>query len=77
MLAAVGLSALLAASVTAFTVLKVFGALYLAWLAIDAIRSGSALSVKEEGRKPTPFWRTFLVGPRHQHHQPEGRCFSS
>jgi threonine/homoserine/homoserine lactone efflux protein len=43
-LVAVGLSALLAASVTAFTILKVVGALYLAWLAVDAIRNGSALS---------------------------------
>jgi threonine/homoserine/homoserine lactone efflux protein len=61
-LAAVGLAALLAASTTAFTVLKIVGALYLAWLAVEAIRSGSAPSVEAEGREPTPFWRTFLVG---------------
>jgi threonine/homoserine/homoserine lactone efflux protein len=60
--AAIGLSALLAASATAFTVLKIVGAVYLAWLAIDAIRSGSALNVSEEARRPAPFWRTFLVG---------------
>jgi threonine/homoserine/homoserine lactone efflux protein len=40
-LVALGLSALLAASATAFFVLKVAGALYLLWLAIDAIRNGS------------------------------------
>jgi len=62
LLAALGLSALLAASVTAFTVLKVVGALYLLWLAFDAVRNGSALSVKEEGRAEVSFWRTFLVG---------------
>ena len=44
-LVAVGLSALLAASATAFTILKIVGALYLAWLAFDAIRNGSALSL--------------------------------
>jgi threonine/homoserine/homoserine lactone efflux protein len=62
LLAALGLSALLAASVTAFTVLKVVGALYLLWLAFDAVRHGSALNVKHEGRAEVPFWKTFLVG---------------
>lgn len=60
--AAVGLSALLAASATAFTALKIVGALYLAWLAIDAIRSGSALNVKGDDRPPQSFWKTFAVG---------------
>lgn len=62
LLAALGLSALLAASVTAFTILKVVGALYLLWLAFDAVRNGSALSVKEEGRVEVPFWKTFFMG---------------
>ena len=62
LLAALGLSALLAASVTAFTVLKVVGALYLLWLAFDAVRNGSALSVKDEKKAELPFWKTFLVG---------------
>ncbi len=48
-LVAVGLSALLAASATAFLVLKVVGALYLLWLAVDAVRHGSALNI-EAGR---------------------------
>ena len=61
-LAALGLSALLAASVTAFTVLKVVGALYLLWLAVDAVRHGSALHVKEEGRAEVSFWKTFFMG---------------
>jgi threonine/homoserine/homoserine lactone efflux protein len=51
MLVAAGLSALLAASETAFTILKVAGAAYLAWLAYDAIRNGSALSLE---RRPPP-----------------------
>ncbi len=45
-LVALGLSALLAASATAFFVLKVVGALYLFWLAVDAVRNGSALSIE-------------------------------
>lgn len=49
-LIAAGLSVLLAASVTAFTVLKVVGALYLAYLAYDALRHGSALSLDRKGR---------------------------
>jgi len=48
-LVAAGLSVLLAASATAFTVLKIAGALYLAWLAIDAVRSGSSLSLDKKG----------------------------
>lgn len=59
--AAFGISALIAASATAFTVLKVVGALYLAWLAIDAIRHGSALTVRAE-RVRTGLWRTVWMG---------------
>src|SRR3954470_18169422 len=43
LLATFGLSALLAASATAFTIVKFVGVGYLLWLAIDAIRNGSAL----------------------------------
>ncbi len=62
LLAALGISALLAASATAFLILKVVGALYLLWLAIDAIRGGSALNVRAEGQKPASTWATFLMG---------------
>jgi threonine/homoserine/homoserine lactone efflux protein len=62
LLAALGLSALLAASATAFTVLKIVGALYLLWLAVDAVRNGSALNLKAEGRSAVSFRRTFLMG---------------
>lgn len=60
--AAVGLSAVLAASATAFSILKIVGALYLAWLAIEAVRSGSALNVKAEAAAPASFARNFMVG---------------
>jgi len=49
-LVAAGLSVLLAASETAFTILKVVGAAYLAYLAIDALRHGSALSLDRKDR---------------------------
>ncbi|TDD65470.1 LysE family translocator [Jiangella aurantiaca] len=39
--AAVGLSALLLASATAFTVLKIAGAVYLLWLAVQMLRSAA------------------------------------
>jgi threonine/homoserine/homoserine lactone efflux protein len=62
LLAAIGLSALVAASATAFTVVKVVGALYLLWLAIDAIRNGSAFSLRAERQVQPPLWRIFLLG---------------
>ncbi|MDJ1159750.1 LysE family translocator [Chelatococcus sp. SYSU_G07232] len=62
LLAALGLSALLAASATAFTVLKVVGALYLLWLAVDAVRHGSALNLRQGKREEVSFGGTFLVG---------------
>ena len=45
LLAAFGISALIAASPSAFLALKIAGALYLFWLAIDAVRNGSAVNV--------------------------------
>jgi threonine/homoserine/homoserine lactone efflux protein len=62
LLAALGVSALLAASETAFMALKVLGALYLLWLALDAIRNGSALNLKAEGKREVSFGATFLLG---------------
>ena len=46
LLVALGISALIIASPTAFTVLKTGGAAYLVWLAVQAIRHGSSLSIK-------------------------------
>jgi threonine/homoserine/homoserine lactone efflux protein len=62
LLAALGVSALLAASPTAFTILKVAGALYLLWLAVDAVRNGSALNLRPGGAGPVSFWGTFWLG---------------
>ncbi|MEO4001155.1 LysE family translocator [Mesorhizobium sp. CAU 1732] len=44
LLVSLGLSALIAASPQAFLALKIFGAGYLIWLAVQAIRRGSAFS---------------------------------
>jgi threonine/homoserine/homoserine lactone efflux protein len=60
--AALGLSALLAASALAFTMLKVVGALYLLWLAFDTLRNGSALNVRTERARPETVGRTFVAG---------------
>jgi threonine/homoserine/homoserine lactone efflux protein len=62
LLAALGVSALLAASETAFLILKVLGALYLLWLALDAIRNGSALNLKDDAKREVSFGATFLLG---------------
>lgn len=62
LLAAFGVSALIAASATAFTVLKILGAAYLLWLAVDAIRNGSSLNVKTEGMAPASTLSSFLLG---------------
>jgi len=63
-LVALGLSALLAASATAFFVLKVIGAVYLLWLAIDAIRHGSALNIDaaKPGKIGEPLMQVWAKG---------------
>ena len=44
--AALGLSALLAASASAYQAVKIAGAIYLLWLAFSALRNGTALKLK-------------------------------
>jgi threonine/homoserine/homoserine lactone efflux protein len=60
--AAFGLSALIAASATAFTIVKVIGALYLLWMAYDAIRHGSALHIERSNADELSVSKTFLQG---------------
>jgi len=62
LLAAFGVSALIAASATGFLVLKIVGAVYLLWLAVDAIRNGSSLNVKDAERKEASILSSFLLG---------------
>jgi threonine/homoserine/homoserine lactone efflux protein len=62
MLAAFGLSALLAASTTAFSIVKIAGVAYLVWLAINALRHGSALTLKPGAQAPQPLGKVFMMG---------------
>jgi threonine/homoserine/homoserine lactone efflux protein len=62
LLAAFGLSALLAASATAFTAVKFVGAVYLLWLAFDAIRRGSALTLRNESGPQRSLCQVYLLG---------------
>ena len=62
LLVALGISALIVASPTAFTILKTGGAAYLVWLAIQAIRHGSSLSVKRAEGPAKSALANFLTG---------------
>lgn len=62
MAAALGLSALIAASATWFGALKIVGAIYLAFLAYQSIRHGSALTLAEGETRDVPFWRSYAMG---------------
>jgi len=48
-IAGLGLGALLLASQTLFTAIKLAGAAYLVWIGVKLMRSGPSLVVKEEG----------------------------
>ncbi|MEM7300291.1 MAG: LysE family translocator [Pseudomonadota bacterium] len=61
LLAAFGVSALIAASPTAYSVLKYVGAFYLLWLAVQAIRTGSRLDIQTEGKPCQSDQQTFLA----------------
>jgi threonine/homoserine/homoserine lactone efflux protein len=52
LLAALGISALIAASPPAFTALKIAGGLYLVWLGIQAIRNARAVAPAPAGAAP-------------------------
>jgi threonine/homoserine/homoserine lactone efflux protein len=62
LLAAFGVSALIAASQAGFFVLKIIGALYLLWLAVDAVRNGSSLNVKTSENASTSLMSSFVLG---------------
>ena len=62
LLAAFGISALVAASHTGFLILKIFGAGYLLWLAVDAIRHGSSLNVAMNQSAKASALRSFMLG---------------
>ncbi len=62
MLAVVGVSALIAASPFAFTLLRVCGGLYLVWLGVQALRSPGGARVAEAAISDQPLRALFLRG---------------
>jgi len=62
LLSVVGVSALVAASPVAFTVLKVGGGLYLVWLGFNALRSAGAVRIGDAGEADQSLARLFLKG---------------
>lgn len=61
-LVALGLSALIVAAPKAFLALKIAGALYLLWLAVQAIRQGSALTLPRSAPRPRSIAATWGQG---------------
>lgn len=62
LLAAFGISALIQASPNGFLALKIVGALYLMWLAVQAIREGSSFALEAEQQKKTSLLSNWLTG---------------
>ena len=62
LLATLGVSALIAASPTAFTILKVGGGLYLVWLGVQALRSNGRVDVGEDSALKDSLLRLFGKG---------------
>jgi threonine/homoserine/homoserine lactone efflux protein len=60
--AALGLSALLAASASAFHFVKIAGAVYLLWLAFNALRHGAALPLDAKAGGDTRWGQGFRTG---------------
>ncbi|MGM9484697.1 LysE family translocator [Roseateles sp. NT4] len=62
LLAVIGVSALVAASPLAFTLLKVAGGVYLVWMGVQAWRHAGAVRVGGEAGDATPLRQLFLKG---------------
>jgi threonine/homoserine/homoserine lactone efflux protein len=62
LIAAFGLSALLAASAEAFAAVKIAGVAYLVWLAVGALRHGSALTLRRDVAARRPLGQVYLLG---------------
>ena len=61
-LAALGVSALIAASATAFTALKILGGLYLLWLGWQSFRSSGGTGVRRDAGGGESVWSLFRKG---------------
>ena len=62
LLAAFGISALIQGSPNGFLGLKIVGALYLLWLAIQAIREGSSFTLEKDGERQSSLFGNWLTG---------------
>jgi threonine/homoserine/homoserine lactone efflux protein len=62
MLVAFGISVLIVAAPAAFWALKIVGALYLVWLAIQAIRDGGGILVTRAGGKQPSWSQSYFTG---------------
>lgn len=58
----IGLSALIVASPMAFLLLKILGAVYLLWLAFQAIRNKSSFSLNQDRQARQSFRKNYLTG---------------
>ena len=61
-LAALGVSALIAASPIAFLCLKIGGGLYLIWLGVQALRSDGRIQLTKDDGENDSLWRLFAKG---------------
>ena len=61
-LAAVGISVLIVAAPAAFLALKIAGAVYLLWLAYQAIVHGGGLRIAAAGQSHPTVWQSYLTG---------------
>ncbi len=62
MLVAFGISVLIVTAPALFWTLKIVGALYLVWLAIQAIRDGGGILVTKSGGKQPSWGQSYLTG---------------
>lgn len=61
-LVAFGISVLIVAAPTAFLVLKIAGALYLLWLAWQAVTQGGGLRLAQKAAKPPTVTQSYVTG---------------
>ncbi|MGV3490863.1 MAG: LysE family translocator [Devosia sp.] len=61
-LVAFGISVLIIAAPPLFMALKIVGAVYLLWLAYQAVVHGGGLRIAEATKKPPTVWQSFLTG---------------
>jgi threonine/homoserine/homoserine lactone efflux protein len=61
-LVALGISVLIIAAPPLFLALKIVGAVYLLWLAWQAITQGGGLRIADAAKRPPTIWQSFATG---------------